>query len=360
MSADRLSSMERVLTAVGHREPDRVPLLLLPTLHGARELGLPIKDYFSRPEQVAEGQLRLRRRYGHDCLYSFYYAAIETEAWGGEVLFRDDGPPNAGPPLVRSADDIPRLQPPPVEDVPCLRRVLETTRLLAAEARGEVPTIGVVMSPFSLPVMQLGFEAYLDLIHERRDLFDVLMQRNQTFCIDWANAQIAAGANAICYFDPLSSSSMVPRELFLETGYRLAQQTIARIQAPVAMHFASGEIRPIIDDLPAVGAAMLGVSCKDDLQALKQHARGKVALFGDLNGIEMRRWTADQAEAEVKRAIAAAGRGGGFIIADNHGEIPLQVPDEVLMAIAEANRRWGRYPLDWCRDEEAPQASREP
>jgi uroporphyrinogen decarboxylase len=50
---------------------------------------------------------------------------------------------------------------------------------------------------------------------------------------------------------------------------------------------------------------------------------------------------------EVKSAIAKAGRGGGFILSDNHSEIPWQVPDGVLLAIGDAVERWGRYPLDW-------------
>ena len=70
-------------------------------------------------------------------------------------------------------------------------------------------------------------------------------------------------------------------------------------------------------------------------------------MLGNLNAIEMRRWTPAQAEAEVKRAIAAAGPGGGFVLSDNHGEIPWQVPESVLMAIAAAVRKWGNYPLDW-------------
>lgn len=49
----------------------------------------------------------------------------------------------------------------------------------------------------------------------------------------------------------------------------------------------------------------------------------------------------------MKQAIAKAGRGGGFILADNHGEIPWQVPDEVLLALREAVDLWGTYPLDW-------------
>ena len=62
----------------------------------------------------------------------------------------------------------------------------------------------------------------------------------------------------------------------------------------------------------------------------------KLTVLGNLNGIEMRRWTPAQAEAIVKEAIVKAGPGGGFILSDNHGEIPWQVPDEVLAAISKA------------------------
>jgi uroporphyrinogen decarboxylase len=343
-----MSSLQRVLTTLGHQEPDRVPLFLLLSMHGARELGLSIQDYFATPTYVAEGQRRLRARYGHDCLYSFHYAAIETAAWGGDVVYRDDGPPNAGAPIVRHLEDIRRLTPPRIEDAPGLLGVLEATRLMAADARGEVPVIGVVMSPFSLPVMQLGFEQYLILLHERRDLFDHLMRLNETFCVAWANAQVAAGASAICYFDPVSSSTIVPPALARETGLRIARRTLAQLRAPAAIHFASGHCLPIAADLPETGAAVVGVSAEEDLRRLKQACRGRIGLLGNLNGITMRRWTPEQAETEVKSAIAAAGPGGGFILSDNHGEIPWQVPDAVLMAVAEATRRWGRYPLDWC------------
>jgi len=70
-------------------------------------------------------------------------------------------------------------------------------------------------------------------------------------------------------------------------------------------------------------------------------------VIGNLNAIEMRRWTPAQAEAEVKKTIAAAGPGGGFVLSDNHGEIPWQVPEDVLFAISAAVRKWGNYPLDW-------------
>ena len=104
-----MTSLQRVLTTLGHREPDRVPRFLLLTMHGARELNLSIREYFSEAKHVVAGQLRMRARYGNDCLYPFFYAAIEVEAMGGEVIFVGDGPPNAGRPLIGDPEAIPSL-----------------------------------------------------------------------------------------------------------------------------------------------------------------------------------------------------------------------------------------------------------
>lgn len=340
-----MTSMERVLTALSHKEPDRVPLFLLLSLHGAKELCLSIKDYFSRAENVVKGQLRLREKFQNDCLSSFFYAPVEIEAWGGEVVFRDDGPPNSGEPFIKKIDDIEKLTAPSVMDCPTLVRVLETTRLLKKEVKDEVPIIGVVISPFSIPVMQLGFEKYLDLMHDNKDMFSLLMQKNESFAVEWANAQLHAGATAICYFDPVSSTSIIPRELYLKTGMPIAEKTISKIKGPTATHFASGRCLSIIDDVALTGTLAIGVSCDEDMAALKASAREKLTLIGNLNGIEMRKWT--DAEVFVKEIIEKGGPGGGFILSDNHGEIPFQVSDDVLFSISDAAMRWGQYPLSW-------------
>lgn len=342
-----MTSMQRVLTAIGQQEPDRVPLFLLTTLHGAKELGLSIRDYYSRAQYVAEGQLRLLAKFRSDCLYPFYYASIELEAFGGSTLFIDDGPPNGGGPVIHSGEDIDRLSPPRVADSPGLLRGLETIRLLKERVGDTVPIIGAVIAPFSLPVLQMGFADYIELIYEQPERFARLMAVNQAFCVEWANAQLAAGASAIGYADPLASTTNIPRALYLQTGFPVSRETIGRIKGPVALHLASGRGLPIVDEIVASGAALVGVSTLEDLADWKSAVGGRITLLGNLNGIEMRRWTSAQAEAEVKQAITRAGRGGGFILADNHGEIPWQVPDEVLLSIGEAVDRWGRYPLDW-------------
>lgn len=341
-----MTSLERVLTALGLKaEPDRVPLFLLTTTHGAKETGLSIKDYYSRAENVVEGQLRLRATYGSDCLYSFFYAAIEAAAWGGEVLFVEDGPPNSGEPPLQVDAGIMSLEPPRVRESRDLQIVLEATRGLKAAIGNEAPILGVVMSPFSLPVMQLGFEGYLNLLYGQPELLARLLAMNEEFCVEWANAQLDAGATAICYFDPVSSPSIVPPELYRRYGQPLARRTINRFKGPAAVHFASGRCLPILDDVAATGTLAVGVSADEDLADIKAACRGKLAVVGNLNALEMCRWSPEEAGAAVKTAIAKGAPGGGFILSDNHGEIPWQVADEVLRAISETVRDSGRYPV---------------
>ena len=347
MSTPSMTAAERLATAMAHREPDRVPRLLPAVMQGAREVGLAIEDYFADPAAVAEGQWRICQRYRNDALLGVMYGAVDAEAWGGQVVYRGDGPPNAGSPTIRNAADIARLEPPRVADTPCLQKVLDLIRRLHARAGGAIPVMGSVISPFSLPVMQMGFEDYLLLLHEQPEHFERLMAVNEAFCVEWANAQLAAGASAIGYADPVSSPDIVPRELYLKTGHRVATRMMSRIRGAVATSFASARCLPVLEDVMATGTVAVGASVTEDLARVKSICRGRLTVMGNLNAIEMRHWSAQEAERRTREAIAKAGPGGGFVLSDNHGEIPWQVPDAVLMAVAESADRWGRYPLTW-------------
>jgi uroporphyrinogen decarboxylase len=340
-----MTPLERTMTAIGQKEPDRVPLFLLTTMHGAKELGMSIREYFSRGENVVKGQTILQKKYESDCYYGFFYASAEVEAWGGDVIYIADGPPNAGRPIIRSPQKIESIEVPEVASCKNLEKITGCLRGLSKESAGKIPVIGVVMSPFSVPVMQMGYEPYLDLIYTQPELFRELMKKNQQFCVEWANTQLEAGANAICYFDPVSSPTCIPPELYRKTGMVVAKETIARIKGPTATHLASGRSLPIIDDLATTGTAILGTSALEDIGDVKRACNKRLTVLGNLNGIAMRHWTPAEAERIVKDTIQKAGQGGGFILSDNHGEIPWQVPDSVLLAISNAVKKYGTYPL---------------
>ena len=347
MTRRQWTSLERVLAALNHQEADRVPRLLLFAVHGAKEIGVPIREYFASPVQVIRAQLQLREKYRNDCVYNFSYAAREIEAWGGEVVYYDDGPPNAGQPIVSGAKTVFSLEVPSVDECPALQKVLEVTAGLRRAVGDTAPVLGVVMSPFSLPVMQLGFERYLEMLYSKPDEFQHLMAVNQEFTVAWANAQLKAGATALAYFNPLASPTMIEKTTYLSTGYPVDQSVIKRIQGPVAVHLASGSVMKVAEEIMDSGALALGFSCRDSVSDLKRLTAGRIALVGNLNAVEMVRWTEAQAEAAIRDLLAAAGPGGGLLVSDNHGEIPWQVPETVLRAVADALDKWGEYPLKW-------------
>jgi uroporphyrinogen decarboxylase len=111
--------------------------------------------------------------------------------------------------VIRAPEEIERLAPPAVADSPILQRILAVIEQLRARVGDAVPIMGVSIAPFSLPVMQMGFEAYLDLMHDRPELLDRLLRINEAYCVEWSNAQLAAGATAISYTDPVCSPSSV-------------------------------------------------------------------------------------------------------------------------------------------------------
>lgn len=342
-----MSSLERILTTISHKEPDRVPLILNPTMHPARDMGIPLKKYFTSSELVAQGLIATREKFGTDAYIGFHYSPVEYEAFGGEVIFREDGPPNSGRPIIRTGDEIDTLTAPVVEETECLQVVLDMIKTLKKDAPDDAPIFGVAISPLSLPVMQMGFEDYIRLIYSDEIRFNRLIEVNKRFFMDWATAQIEAGASGIIYYDPVSSPTIIPPELYRKTGLKIAKELIPKVPGPVVTGFASASVLPILDNVLSTGTVGVAVwgGGHEKLSDIKQKCAGKATVIGNLNGIEMRHWTREKAFSIVKQVISDAAPGGGFILSDNHGEIPLQVPDEVLFAIRDAVYEYGRYPI---------------
>ena len=79
----------------------------------------------------------------------------------------------------------------------------------------------------------------------------------------------------------------------------------------------------------------------------------KQKTSGRLRFLQLAHGTLEELQADIQRCLNEGAPGGGYVLSDNHGEIPWQVPDEILLAITDAVHTWGRYPLDWIRQEGA-------
>lgn len=341
-----LTASARLAAALGGREPDRVPFFLPAGMHGALLLGVPLREYYGSADLVTRGQLRLRERLGHDAVSCALFGAADAEPFGGEAVYFDDGPPNAGRPPLRSAADIERLTPPDPRSSPLLRRSLEVAAGLRRAVGDDVPVLGGAIAPFSLPAIQVGLGPWFDLLQDAPEVALRLVRVNEVFVASLANALLAAGASAVGLGEPLASPLLFPTARYRELGLPSLRRTIAAIRGPVAVSTASAPCAQVAENLVEAGAVAVGVSSSEDLGAVKRRLRGRAAVMGNLDGLRMRRWTASDAERAVRDAVAAAGAGGGFVLSEHHGEVPLQVPLRVLDDVAAAVCRVGLYPLD--------------
>lgn len=343
MKKDSLNSMERVLNTLSKKEVDRIPFILPLTHHGAKELGMSIEEYYNAPEKVINGQKILQEKYQDDAVMGTNFFAYEIEPWGGNVVFSLDGPPNTGKPPITSKEMISSLEVPSFDNLEHHRNTLVIIRGLKAEFETTMPIIGGVVSPFSIPIMQLGFGKYLELLYNSPDEFKVLMKVNSEYCIKWANAQLAAGATFIVYFDPLASTDMIPRNLYLKMGFPVAKDTLDRFNGPYAYHYVSASSTKTFGDVAKLNPLVIGINARDNIgDLIRNHPTGPTIL-GNMSGINMVNWSKEEAEKQVKKIVDEVKPLGRFILADNHGEIPYAVGNATLEGISSGVNKFGRF-----------------
>lgn len=342
VGSGEMTSYQRLSAVLRLEIPDRVPVVFVSSTHGARELGLSLPEYFSRPENVAEGQLRFTESVGHDNVDAFYYAVREAEAFGARPLLSEDAPPAMGEPIIKTEAAIDSLQAPDPLLSPPLQDVLKCTELIARRARGRWLVIGHVVGPSSLPILLMGEGPWLELLlfgnasHRKR-----LVQITRQFCVAWANALLSAGADVIAIGEPLATSTILTREQAERFVLPELRRAIKAIRGPTIL-WGIGSICSIADLVPGLGVRAVSTDPSDDLREVKRAVEGRIALLGGLNDLAMLTWSPHDSETAARHALEKAAWGGGFILS-HQNEIPAPVGHDILAAVVNAAARWGRY-----------------
>ena len=338
-----MNSLERILSAVQFQQPDRVPVLPVLLLQGAKELKLSLPEYFQDARNLIAGQKALVEKYHHDGVYGIPHVVEDIEAFGGEIAYCQSGPPTVARLAWQNWQQVTRLQTPVVENVPALVRTLSTLQGLADAFKGEKLIIGAAIAPFSLPSMLIGTDAWFQLLWEdellRKPIMDDVLAICKDFCVKWSSAQLQAGADVVVLADGMASATCIMREQFQTMALPVIKATIDAIPGTV-VYEPVGHIEPFIDLIGDIGAGVLALECTDDIGKCKQVLAGKMAVMGNLNNIEMIRWSRQDALHKSREVLDRAAPGSGFILAAQGPEIPWSTPGEVIAAIVEAAATW--------------------
>lgn len=336
----------RFLDACWGKPVDRVPVWLM------RQAGRYLPEYMAvrsrctflelckTPELAARVTLQPVDILGVDAAILFSDILTPVEPMGMKLDFTP-GPVFERP--VRAMADVEALRIPNMEqDLPY---VLETIRILRRELAGKVPLIGFGGAPFTLACYMVEGKGSKDFAHIKRmmyaepHVYQALMEKITTMSVEYLNAQISSGAQAIQIFDTwggiLSPSDyrthVLPHTTRLING-------LNRVRTPV-IHFVKGA-GTMLEAVKEAGGDVVGLDWHVDLATARDTLGSGVAVQGNLDPTVLFA-PHEVIEREVKRILNENGGRPGFVFNLGHGILPT-VPPENARFMVECVHRLSR------------------
>lgn len=339
-----VTGIERLAAALDGTVLDRIPVFCNLLDQGAKTLGIPLKEYYAHGEHVAEAQLEMREKYGHDNVWSLFYVGKEAELLGcQEILFADDGPPNVLDFVVKGYKDIRTLHvPDDIAGHPAFEEVKTCLRILRKHVGGKYPICAYITASMALPALLMGMDKWMELLFigpaaER----DELLAKCHEFFVKEVHAYRVHGANVLVYSNPFGSTDIVPMKFFLEHSLPWIEKDINASGTDGMVYYCGmARFNKVIDAVAArTGIQAYYLSPLDDIEEGRKAIAGRGLTCGVINDIGLIDWTPDQIKAEVKRIISAGMPGGKFLFGT--GVMPYGIPEDNIRTMLEAAYEFG-------------------
>lgn len=342
-----MTPLEILVAAINGQPAPRIPIFCNLLDQGAWETGKSQAAYYADGERVAEGQLRMRAYYGYDNVWSLFYVGREAELLGcREILFAEDGVPNVADFVIKSYDDIEKLEiPDDITAHPAWREIGRCLRILKNEVGNAHPICAYLTASTTLPALLMGMEKWMELLLTGpADLRDELLRKCSDFFQKQVAAYRAAGANVLVYSTPFGSTSFVGMKRFREFSIPWMKRDLEPGGVEGIVYYCgmapfNNVIQTVMDEL---GINIHYVSPLADLAEAKSVIGNKGLTCGVIDDIKMINWTPKETQAEVKRIIDIGKPGGHFLFGT--GVMPQALPEVNIRAMIQAAFEFGRLP----------------
>jgi uroporphyrinogen decarboxylase len=378
------TSRERVIAAIEHREPDRVPVDINPV----PDFYLKLKDYLGLEieEDIKPGFMeeaiphpKVLAALGADLISVKLGSAkrprptpprpdMVVDDWGVGLkrVFQPGGGSYLEPvhhPLADATIDDLEKYPWPEPDVPGRGEGAE-----AAAKQLYEDTDLALMGRFGGTIVQtalymMGFERWLVCVVSEPEFAGVLLDKITDIAMALDRIGLEATAKYLQIFKvsgddfgmqtgPLYSPKTF-RTLFLprlRRRWQAVREYLNQVNPGVKIMFHScGGVRPLIPDLIEIGLQIL-----DPVQprAIGMDSAELKCEFGDRltfhGGVDEQQilplGSQEDVEEEVRRCLHAFGPGGGYILAPSH-YVQADTPPANIVAMCRAAHRYGQYPI---------------
>ena len=308
-----------------------------------REIRAKAGDFMSlcrNPELACEVTMQPLRRFDLDAAILFSDILTVPDAMGLGLYFE----PGEGPKFERPLQSVAAIRDIKVPDVEqSLGYVFDAVRTIRRELDGKVPLIGFAGSPFTVATYMVEggssrtFPTIKALAKDSPEVLDHLMSIVAETTIEYLNAQIEAGAQAVQIFDTWGAALEADefRRFSMASMQRIVDGLIREKDGrkiPVIL-FTKGA-GPLLADLAQTGCDALGVDWTTDLATARDYVQDKVALQGNLDPATLRE-SPEAIREGVAATLASYGRGPGHVFNLGHGITP-DIDPEHLGALVDA------------------------
>ncbi len=334
-----MTPRERLARRLAGEPVDRPPNLNILMAYAARRLGVSYAEYCRDHRRLVEAHLLCNEAFGIDLLSTMSDPLREASDLGARIEFPPEGNPLCVELPVKTAADLGRLRRVAPADGPRMADRLRAIEDYRRAAGDHWPILGWVEGPLAEAADLHGVsETMVDLQVDPEFVKD-LMAFCREVVIDFARAQIAAGAEVVGMGDAVAS--LIGPEVYAELVLpeeRAVVDAVHAAGARVKLHIC-GNTTHLLDLIGETGADIIDVDWMVDMGQAVQVIGPRAAVCGNFDPVTVALQGTPAAVRAAVHACVAAGDARTCIAAGC--EIPRETPEANLRAVDEALREVG-------------------
>ncbi len=335
-----------LLRALLRQPVDRTPVWMmrqagryLPEYRRVREEAGDFLTLCSTPELACKVTMQPLDRFPLDAAILFSDILTVPDAMGLGLYFTEGEGPRFREPVTTAAQIRKLKTPDPAVE---LRYVMDAVRLVREELNGSVPLIGFAGSPWTVCTYMVeggsskDFSVIKMLLYDQPKTMHGLLETVSRTTLDYLNAQIEAGAQAIMIFD--TWGGILTPEAYREFSLNYMQLIVdgltkesegRRVPSILFTKNAGSWLEYMAD----TGCDGLGVDWTTNLSTARAITGAKVALQGNLDPSVLHA-SPDVIRDQVAKVLASYGHGEGHVFNLGHGIHPTAAPDRAGAMVA--------------------------
>ncbi len=332
-----MNSKSRVFATLQGEFVDRRPFTAMLSLYGARLTRCPLETYYTNPQAFVRGQTAVLETFCPDILFSPFLCAGEGAAFGAQLEFFDDQPPNLLRPSIQSAEEIPGMSLPDIDAQPTLTYIRKSLCEIVAAHGAKVAVAAVLLSPVDLPLMIMGIEGWMQTVLFDKSGAQRMLDLTIPFFHAYANALLKDGADILVIPSSFLSPVIVTREIAERFTFVALWRAFAGVQGPIIVHHAGGPFLKFLDlcvGLPNVVGFVLGHD--DDFSQAREIVGRGVTLLGGLDGPNIGKASPAQVQARCKELLQDRRNDPHYILATSGPDVAFNTPQVNIDAMQRA------------------------